>query len=47
MILNTLINKPYITDLLKNIVIHSVSENLTDQPNITSHSFQVGYIYQL
>jgi site-specific recombinase XerD len=27
--------------------MRSVSENLSDQPNITSHSFRVSYIYQL
>ena len=30
-----------------NKVMHSVSKSLPDQPNITSHSFRVGYIYQL
>ena len=30
-----------------NRVMRSVSENLPDQPNITSHSFRVGYISQL
>ena len=30
-----------------NKVMRSVSENLPDQPNITSHSFRVGYISQL
>jgi site-specific recombinase XerD len=30
-----------------NRVIRSVSKNLPDQPNITSHSFRVGYISQL
>ena len=30
-----------------NRVMCSVSENLSDQPNITSHSFRVGYISQL
>ena len=30
-----------------NIVMHSVSRSLPDQPNITSHSFRVGYISQL
>ena len=30
-----------------NKVMHSVSKSLTDQPNITSHSFRVGYISQL
>lgn len=30
-----------------NRVMHSVSENLSDQPNITSHSFRVGYISKL
>ena len=30
-----------------NKVMRSVSKNLPDQPNITSHSFRVGYISQL
>jgi hypothetical protein len=30
-----------------NRVMHSVSKSLPDQPNITSHSFRVGYISQL
>ena len=30
-----------------NRVMRSVSENLSDQPNITSHSFRVGYISKL
>jgi site-specific recombinase XerD len=30
-----------------NRVMRSVSENLSDQPNITSHSFRVGYILKL
>ena len=30
-----------------NRVMRSVSENLSDQPNITSHSFRIGYITQL
>lgn len=30
-----------------NKVMHSVSKSLPDQPNITSHSFRVGYIYKL
>ena len=30
-----------------NRVMRSVSENLPDQPNITSHSFRIGYISQL
>ena len=30
-----------------NRVMRSVSENLPDQPNISSHSFRVGYISQL
>jgi len=30
-----------------NKVMRSVSENLVNKPNITSHSFRVGYIFQL
>ena len=30
-----------------NKVMHSVSKNLPDKPNITSHSFRIGYISQL
>ena len=30
-----------------NRVLHSVSNSLTDKPNLTSHSFRVGYITQL
>lgn len=30
-----------------NRVMRSVSENIPDQPNITSHSFRIGYISQL
>ena len=30
-----------------NRVMRSVSENLPDQPNITSHIFRVGYLFQL
>lgn len=30
-----------------NKVLHSVSKSLPDQPNLTSHSFRVGYISQL
>lgn len=30
-----------------NRVMRSVSKSLPDQPNITSHSFRVGYISQL
>jgi site-specific recombinase XerD len=30
-----------------NKVMHSVSKNLSPKPNITSHSFRIGYISQL
>ena len=30
-----------------NRVMHSVSKRLPDKPNITSHSFRIGYISQL
>lgn len=30
-----------------NNVLRSVSKSLPDQPNITSHSFRIGYIYEL
>ena len=30
-----------------NKVMHSVSKNLPDKPNITSYSFRIGYISQL
>jgi len=30
-----------------NIVMYSVSKGLPNKPNITSHSFRIGYISQL
>ena len=30
-----------------NLVTHTVSEEILSQPNITSHSFRIGYITQL
>lgn len=30
-----------------NLVLHNLSENLPDKPNLTTHSFRIGFISQL